>query len=254
MIEMTQIAGAACVFMRMTGCILFNPIFGRRNFPIMFQIGLTLALTIMVATYSNVGVTTEATFLEYCFLLFRELFIGFVMGTIVSLFTFIVILAGEFIDLQQGLSMSKLYDPQSGVQMSISATFLNLMFVFAFFGLNGHLTLIHLFLNSAELIPYGQAAFINPDLSMKVLDVFCQCTILGVKLSMPIVGIEFLLEMGVGVLMKAIPQINVFVVNLQAKILVGLLMLFVIFTPISNVIEGLITMIFETMGSVMLLM
>ncbi|MCL1983281.1 MAG: flagellar biosynthetic protein FliR [Clostridiales bacterium] len=254
MLDATQMTGLACVFMRMTGCILFNPIFGRRNFPVMFQIGFTLALTVMVFTYSDVSVALSGSVFIETFIIFaKELFVGFAMGTVVSLFVYVVLLGGEFIDLQMGLSMSRLYDPQSGVQMSVNATFFNLMFVFMFFGLNGHLTLIHMFINSAELIPYGQVLFSNPAVSSKILDTFCQCTTLGIKMAMPILGMEFLLEMGVGILMKTIPQINVFVVNLQVKILTGLVMLAAIFTPLSNFIEQAIGSLFKTMGEVMLL-
>jgi len=255
MFEMTQMAGLACVFMRMTGCILFNPIFGRRNFPIMFQIGVTLALTVMIVTYSDINVAFgELSLVETVTILLKELLVGFVMGTVVALFTYVVILGGELIDMKMALSMSRMYDPQSGIQMSVSATFFNLMFVLMFFGLNAHLTLIHMFLASAEIIPYGQIMIVNHGLSMKILDVFCQCTILGVKMAMPIVGILFILEMGVGVLMKTIPQINVFIVSLPVKILTGLMMIAAIFSPLSNFIETVITTMFRTMGSVMLLM
>jgi len=89
---------------------------------------------------------------------------------------------------------------------------------------------------------------------MKILDIFCQCTILGVKMTLPIAGMVFLLEIGVGILMKAIPQINVFVLNIQAKILVGIVMIVVIFSPLSDYIERVITSMFSAMGSVMLLL
>jgi len=255
MFDVTQMAGLACVFMRMTGCILFNPIFGRRNFPIMFQIGVTLALTVMIVTYSDIRVDFgELSLVATVAILLKELLVGFAMGTVVALFTYVVILGGELVDMKMALSMSRMYDPQSGIQMSVSATFFNLMFVMMFFGLNAHLTLIHMFLASAELIPYGQLVIVNAELSMRILDIFCQCTILGVKMAMPIVGILFILEMGVGVLMKTIPQINVFIVSLPIKILTGLMMIAAIFSPLSNFIETVITAMFKTMGSVMLLM
>jgi len=255
MIDMTQLAGIACVFMRMTGCILFNPIFGRRNFPVTFQIGMTLGMTIMVVSYSNVMVDfDELSFIETCAILLKELFVGFTMGAIVSLFTYAVILGGEFIDFKMALSMSKMYDPQSGVQMSVSATTLNLLFIFIFFGMNGHLTLISLFLHSEALIPYGKVTFMNPELSMIVIDVFIQCTILGLKMAMPVVGIVFIIEMAVGVLMKTIPQINVFILSLPIKIMVGITMLLIIFTPLTNAIEMLITTLFNTAAAVMYLL
>ena len=254
MIEMGQAAGLACVFMRVTGCVLFNPIFGRRNFPRMFQIALTLALSMLIVTYSDVAVESETTFLGFCFLLLRELFVGFTMGIVVSTFMYIVILAGAAVDLKMGLMMANIYDPQSGIQMTVTGTNLNIMFILIFFGMDAHFTMVHLFLNSAELLPYGQAGFVNANLTMKILDVFCQCTILGLKLAMPIIGIIFLIEFGVGILMKAIPQINVFVLSLQIKILMGLLMLYLIFTPVASFIETTMTALFMTLGEVLIIM
>jgi len=255
MIDVTQMAGLACVFMRMTGCILFNPIFGRRNFPAMFRVAMTLTLSLLIITYSNVTIDFgNWTFIETCAILLQEFMIGFAMGTVVWLFMYVVILAGAFVDLQMALSMAQMYDPQSNVQMTVTSTFLNLMFVFIFFGMDAHLTLVHMFLNSAEIIPYGTASIMNPDLSLHILDVFCQCTILGLKMAMPVAGMLFITQMGVGILMKTVPQINAFVVMLQVKILGGLFMLAVVFSPLSNVIENLMTTLFQTMGAVLLMM
>jgi len=136
----------------------------------------------------------------------------------------------------------------------VTATYLNLMFIFIFFGMNGHLTLINLFLTSAEVVPYGQVYFINEDLPMRITEIFCQCTILGLKMAMPVTGIIFLLEIGVGILMKTIPQINVFVINLQMKILLGIFMVMLIFSPLKNYIEQVVTMLFHTVESVLFLL
>jgi flagellar biosynthetic protein FliR len=221
----------------------------------MFQVGLTLAMTVMVVSYSDIALDfTELSILETFVVMLKELFVGFTLGAIVSLFTYVVILGGEFIDMQMALSMSKMYDPQSGIQMSVTATYFNLMFIFMFFGMNAHLTLIHLFLSSAKVLPYGAVTFVNQDLTMEIINVFCQCTILGLKIAMPIAGMVFFLEMGVGILMKTIPQINVFIVNLQLKILTGLLMVMVIFTPLSKFLEDVITTLFYTMGNILFLL
>jgi len=254
-IDIAGLAGLACVFLRMSGCILFNPIFGRRNFPAIFQVSIALGLTLMIYTYSNVLVDfTGMPFIVTVAILLKELFVGFVMGTVVSLFMYVVIIGGEFIDFKMALSMSKQFDPQSGVNMSVTASYLNLMFILIFFTMNGHLTAINMFLYSAEIIPYGQVTFVNPEMSGLIIDLFAQCTILGLKMAMPIVGTIFIIEVGVGILMKTIPQINVFIVSLPVKILVGTIMVFAIFTPLSRFIEMAITMMFDSMAMALFLL
>jgi len=254
MIDMAQLAGPACVFMRMTGCIILNPIFGRNNFPAMFRVGMTIFLCIVIVTYSEVSVDFgSGTFIETVVILLMELLVGLVMGSIVWLFMYTVLLAGSFIDLQMALSMAQMYDPQSGVQMSVTSTFLNLMFIFSFFGMNAHLTMIQMFLYSAEVVPYGEILITN-ELSWYILDVFAQCTILGLKMAMPISGMLFVTQMGVGILMKTVPQINAFVVMLQVKIFGGLFMLAVVFSPLSSFIERIIWTMFQAIGGALLLM
>ena len=60
------------------------------------------------------------------------------------------------------------------------------------------------------------------------------CTILGVKLAMPILAAELMGQVGMGILMKAIPQINVFAINIELKVIIGLVMLLILLVPISG--------------------
>ena len=60
---------------------------------------------------------------------------------------------------------------------------------------------------------------------------FCDCIVLAIRLAMPMVAAEMLVEISVGILMKTIPQINVFVINIQMKIVFGLVLLLLIFSP-----------------------
>lgn len=246
---MLELTGFSCVFMRMTGCILFNPILGRRNFPSMFRAAFIVMLTLLVMSYSGVRVTPPADVFGNAIMLFSELFIGFVMGFVVNLFTYTLIFAGEFIDLQMGMSMSKVYDPQSNISMSLTTTYFNILYLLLFFALNGHLTMLRLFLGASEAIPYGEAV-ISSTISQPMLDAFILCTELGVKLALPMIAIQFLMEMGVGILMKAIPQINVFVVSLQSKVLVGLLVLVLISSPVGGFIDSMIVTMFDALQEV----
>ena len=67
-----------------------------------------------------------------------------------------------------------------------------------------------------------------------LLELFIQCTILGVKLCMPILGAELIGQLGMGILMKVIPQINVFSINIELKVLIGLGLLLLLVAPFSE--------------------
>ena len=80
-----------------------------------------------------------------------------------------------------------------------------------------------------------------------MVELFQQILILALKLSMPIMAVEIILESGIGILMKAIPQIQVFSVNVQLKILVGILLIFVLVPTFSTFIENVIVLMFDTL-------
>lgn len=242
------------VLIRMTGCILFNPILGRNNIPSPVKMGISLMLAMLVYTYRDLSyVGTIDTSIEYIVIGTKEFLIGFVIGSVVSLFSYVIILGGEVMDLQTGLAMSKIYDPASNVSMSLSSTYLNIIFMFMFFYTNGHITLIKLFLELEKTLPYGSVLF-SKELAQGMIGVFCEATVLGIKLAMPVVGLQFLMEIGVGILMKNIPQINVIMINIQAKILVGLIFLVIIYPPIMSFMEGLIETMFTRIENMTVLM
>jgi len=221
------------IAMRMSGFILFNPILGRSTFPGLFRIGFIMTLS--VAVYSAYGGAAEAppAMLEYVVRLLLELGIGFAVGMMMRFFLYIPEQAGEIIDTQMGMSMAKNYDPSAHSSLTTTATILNLLMVLLFFAANGHLTLLRLMLTSGEIVPFGTAAF-GADMAEHMAELFLECTLLSVKLSLPILAAELMGQVGMGILMKAIPQINVFAINIELKVLIGLLLLLFLLAPISD--------------------
>lgn len=253
MLEMNRILLFSLIVMRISGGILFNPILGRRDVPSLVKVGMILTLSFLVVFYDTSPVVEAENTIVYAVLLSKEFGVGLVIGTIVNLFLYIIILSGEVMDLQLGLSMSKIYDAQSNISLSLTSTFFNVLFILLFFASNAHLALIRLLLTSGEIIPYGNVVFDNV-LSSAVLTIFCDCTILALKLAMPILAAEIITEVGVGIMMKAIPQIDVFSVNIQAKVLLGLVLLLILFTPMSEFVENLIELMFQRIQEALSLM
>ncbi|HIT87310.1 MAG TPA: flagellar biosynthetic protein FliR [Candidatus Coprocola pullicola] len=239
MIEPNRFMFFTLVLMRMSGMILFNPILGRRNVPAIVKAGIIMSLTIIVASFYDDAVQQPNTIIEYSVVLLKEFAVGYITGFIITLFLYVIISAGEIIDMQLGLSMSKIYDSQSNASISMSATLYNIVYMLFFFALNGHIALIHIILTSSEVVPYGEVV-LNQIAYERIWDIFVECTILSVQFAFPILVAEIVCEVGVGILMKTIPQINVFVINIQAKVLIGILILLMMFVPMGEFIKDLI--------------
>lgn len=218
---------------RMTGCVAFNPLFGRRGVPAMVKAGFILMLSVCVFSITPVRQDFPDNLLGLALVFLLELCLGYVLGLVINFFFYIPMMAGSIIDMQMGLSMASTYDPASGIQTTATSNLFNVMMSLFFFVANGHQTLIRIFVASGRVVPFGTVTLGN-DLYNALVEVFIDCTILGVKLAMPILAAELMGQVGMGILMKVIPQINVFVINIDLKLIIGLVLLMLMLTPFSH--------------------
>ena len=165
--------------------------------------------------------------------LLLEIALGVLLGMAVNFFFYIPQLAGSMIDTQMGMTMNQMYDAGSQANLSVTGQLLNTLMTLLFFAAGGHLTLLRIFLTSEQIVPYGQAAIGLPAYGL-LLELFAECTVLAVKLCMPVLAAELIAQVGMGILMKVIPQINVFAINIELKVIVGLALLLVLVIPFSE--------------------
>lgn len=218
---------------RMTGFVVFNPLLGRRGIPNLIKAGFILLLSLCVFSMTPAQIRMPVTLLGLAFTFLMELFLGYVLGLVVNFFFYIPVMAGSVIDMQMGLSMASTYDPASGIQVTATSTLLNVLMSLLFFAANGHHTLIRIFASSGLVVPYGAVA-LGENFYAAMVQIFLDCTILGVKLAMPILAAELMGQVGMGILMKVIPQINVFAINIELKVIVGLFMTLILLNAFSG--------------------
>ena len=193
------------------------------------------------------------TVLEMGVLCIWELGMGYLLGLAVNLFFYVPLLGGEIIDIQMGMSMGRTYDPSSQASATVTATLLNVLMSLLFFAANGHITLLRIMLTSGEIVPFGQV-MLGRDVLWSLLELFVECTVLAVKLCMPILAAELLGQVGMGILMKVIPQINVFAINIELKVIIGLGLLLILLVPFSEYLLGLENQMFQTLRAMLPMM
>ena len=115
----------------------------------------------------------------------------------------------------------------------MSAMLLNTLMMLLFFVANGHHTLMRIILVSGRIVPFGQVV-LGRDLYWTLVELFIECTVLAIKLCMPILAAELLGQISMGILMKVIPQINVFVINIDLKVIIGLALELLLLAPFSE--------------------
>ena len=149
-------------------------------------------------------------------------------------------------DTNFGMSMAKVFDPGTSIQMSVSGNMINTLFVLYIFVTNSHLLMIRIFAGSFQVLPAGAVTF-SQETARFFLELFMAVFSMGLRLALPFIAAEFVLELSMGVLMKLIPQIHIFVINIQFKMILGLLLLLAFAGPVASFTDNYMRIMFENL-------
>ena len=242
--DITDMQLLSFIIVRFSGFVFLNPALGRKNYPAMAKSALVLALSIFVYLFPEKSHSMEqevmmVTPLVYGVLLLKELLVGAVLGFIFEMFFAVVQYAGAVMDFGMGLSMATAYDPQSNVSMSINANLYYLFMLALFFISNSHLVFLRIVLLAGREIPYGNF-IVMPSIIWTCLRIFQDCMEMALRMA-----VQLLTEVAVGILMKMVPQIDIFVINIQTKICVGMVLLLLLVSPLGEYIQMLLENMME---------
>lgn len=230
------------VFARLIAAVASTPFFNGRAIPAMVKTGLVFFISVIITPTLGDQTVEVQSALHYALLLLKEIGIGIFIGFMCQLFFSIVSIAGEVIDTQLGLSMARVYDPTAQSSLTLTGNLFSLMFTTLFFVTNAHLTLIQIISYSFQLLPLG-GQIVGADAGYYIAMIFASIFALALQLALPFLLFGIIIELGLGILMRTVPTINVFVVGMQLKLLVGFLLLIVLLSPVG----GFINMAISTM-------
>lgn len=239
----------AMVLARTAGIFTFNPILSRRGVPNSIKAGATLVLALVMTSAGGFSYTMPDGLFPFVFDMAKELLVGAVLGFFVNLMLQVFTMAGEVIDMQLGLSMAKSYDPTFG-NAGLSTQYYSLWFMLYFFAVGAHKSYIQLFAISYDSIPLGWTG-LNVNVFSVIVYYFETVLTLGLKLAMPVVVASLITEFCIGVLMKAVPTIHVFVLNIQLKMLVGFTVLAASSGVVSEFMDNIMGILFENLNGIM---
>lgn len=239
------------VFVRLFSCFMFNPVFSRKNLPLSAKLAFIVWITLIVAPLVQSNGLNNIDDLSFILLIFKELLLGYFLGYVVQLYLFMLLFVGDLLDYQFGLSMAKVFDPQTYVQVSIIGNLFQLLFIVLFFMSNSHLMFIEMIVNSFNYISLDAWFSLNHVIPF-ILDLFIVVFMLVIKLALPMIVAAFTLEVSMGILMKLIPQIHVFVINIQIKVLLGIFLLIVMIQPITQILDRSLGEMIQNMQNVLI--
>ncbi len=233
------------IFMRITSFFVSSPFFSLRGLPTMMKIGFSFAVALIIYSMApEVNADFSTPFFFY-FLIIKEVFIGLALGFITNMVYMSIQMAGQIADIKLGFAMASLYDPITQSRISIYGRMYNWIGLVLFFTINGHYYLLYSIIESYKFIPAGiMAQGINMG---QIIVIFSKSFTMAFQIAVPLILVGFMSDLIMGFIARTIPQLNVFILGMPLKVMVGMIAFVILLPQASN----LIISVFEDMPTIL---
>ena len=236
-----QIYYLGLILFRIIGVFLIAPIYGSQAVP--KRLKIALAILIIIVLYPEIPVSQiewPQPLLQMFIYFVMEFVVGLIIGFIFSLAFTAIQLAGQFIDRRMGYALANVMNPSEGFQVPLVGQFKNIVATLVFLAVNGHHYILKLLDESFITVPINQLSF-STELAQSLIKIIGDLFPVAFKIALPIVSILFIIDLAFGLVARVVPQMNVFIMGMPTKSLVGLLMLSFILSNYVNFLEGFFT-------------
>lgn len=219
------------IFGRVGAMIMMLPALGERMFPTRIKLGFALMLTlVMYPAVSGLLPAYTGDMAATFAILGHEIIVGLILGTIMRLIVSATQTAGSVIAFQAGLSMAMTADPsQGGVQGAIIGNFLALLGTALIFAADLHHMLLAAIYDSYVIFSPDAPLMFN-DAAMMAIDVVARAFAIGVQMAAPFIIFGLVFYLGLGLLSKLMPQLQVFFIAMPANISIAMILFALLLT------------------------
>jgi flagellar biosynthetic protein FliR len=224
---------------RAAAWLMVAPPFGTRAIPTSVKAVLAFALALPVAPRLKVDVNGLTTG-DLIGSVVLQVFTGTALGFVTYLLFAAVQAAGDLIDVQGGFTLAAAYDPLSSTQNSVFGKLTSQLGTLLLFALNGHLLLLRGFEASYDVIPLDGSIGLER-LSRVITAGVGEFFVSALEIAGPLLGVLFIVDVGLGLLARIAPALNVFSLMFPAKILATLLLFALVIPLFGPAVEHLVS-------------
>lgn len=214
------------IFVRIGTAMTIMPGLGDSFVPRQIRLFLSLGLALVLAPLVQPFVPDPLPAMAVIFsLILMEFVIGLFIGTVARILMTALDVAGMIISMTSGLANAQVFNPSLASQGSITGAFLSMTGVMLLFATNLHHMLIYGLVESYQMFPIGGI----PDaggMAQMITKAVSAAFLIGFQLAVPFVMVAMLLYIGMGVLSRLMPQVQVFILSLPIQILLSMITLF----------------------------
>jgi flagellar biosynthetic protein FliR len=212
------------VLARLTGVLVAAPVFGHGAVPMRVRAVVAVVTAMGVARLAPPAVAGVADALTLAGYVIVEIATGALFGFAAQLLFTGCLMGAELAGVHMGLGVARVIDPRAEIEATPVAVWLELVALQVFLAVDGHHLLVRAAMRSFELVPPG-AARLGPREIGALVALVGDAFEVAVRIAAPVVAALFIADTALGLLARAIPQLNVFIMGFAVKIGVGFLVL-----------------------------
>ncbi|PVZ20493.1 MULTISPECIES: flagellar biosynthetic protein FliR [unclassified Pseudomonas] len=245
MLELTDVqigswvASFVLPMFRVAALLTAMPLFGSTMIPRRIRLYFSFAITVVIAPALPPMPPVNALDLHALLLCAEQIVIGALMGLSIHMLFQVFVIAGQMIATQMGMSFASMIDPVNGVNVATLSQFFNLLVALLFLSMNGHLVVFEVLVESFNTLPVGDGLMTGQfwDLANRL------SWVLGaaVLLVLPAITSLLVVNIALGVMTRAAPQLNIFSVGMPITIVAGMVILWISMADLLNQYQVLAT-------------
>ncbi len=214
------------ILVRISCFVYIAPLFGQTGIPNQVKIGLSFFISILLYSVVARPELTYESVVGYAVVVLKEGITGLLIGFAANICNSIVLFAGSVIDMDIGLSMAAEFNQDMGTEVTLSGNFYYYLIMILMIASNFHTYLLQAISDSFSVIPIAGQAFDWDHLLNAIARYMGDLFVIGFRIFLPFFACIMILNCVLGIMAKVAPQMNMFSIGMQLKVLVGFVVIF----------------------------
>nr|MBP3598254.1 flagellar biosynthetic protein FliR [Eubacterium sp.] len=237
------------ILIRISTFIMSAPFFNANTIPMRVKMSLSVMLTLVMIPVVPVITLDYVGVIGYASLILQEAAVGLILGFMCNICLYIVSFAGQLMDIEIGLSMANMFDPMTNISVTVTGNMYMYLVMLVMMATRMHHFVLRAILDTFSYFNIGQAVF-RGDIVETAITFMGNYFLVGFRIVLPIFACMLVINVVLGVLSRAAPQMNMFVVGIQLKVFVGILILLIIVPTVSTVSNFIFDVMKETVTQI----
>ena len=238
------------IVVRISCFVSVAPFFGTSNTPARVKIGLSVLVSLLIYGIVDKTAIEYTGVMGYAVIVLKEGITGLLIGFAANICNSIILFAGNIIDMDIGLSMATEFDPTMNSQVTITGNLYNYFILLLLVVTDMHHVILRAVVDSFTVIPVNGQIFDWNSLAGSTRDLVSDLFVIAFRIFLPIFACMMILNCILGIMAKVAPQMNMFAVGMQMKVLLGIVIMFLTVTLLPGIADFIFTEMRRMMVSV----